>query len=411
VNSHPLAPGRGTTNRIQPPGPDRALAGRPSRGQGGAIPVQSSQFVDPHFPFQPLPKPNGLPPYRFDLGALMTGAAVDQITASGKLVFHIIGDTGDDRGKQMDFVAAMMTEDYDQCTGPDVPAFCYHLGDIVYFAGDIDLYGTCFYETYSEYPAPIVSIPGNHDGQPDDPQDGPVDPSKTSLDGWVQNFMSNNPAQLGSLKTNSARTQMDLPNVYWTFTTPFATIIGLYSNASETEAAFDDDQIGWFRQELSAADPQKALIVAVHHPPFSGDVEHSGSNVAEQVLFAAFSATGIYPHLILSGHVHNYQRFTVSEPVGGQQYQIPCVISGNGGYTRLGTLYKVNGSYPTTPFQVTDVLTLESYDQSNFGFVRLEVSEAQIKGVYYGAPYSVGATPSLDQTDGFVIDLKARTVK
>ena len=55
-----------------------------------------------------------------------------------------------------------------------------------------------------------------------------------------------------------------------------------------------------------------ALIVAIHHPPFSGDTEHSGSGVAEQVLFESFAATGRYPDLILSGHVHNYQRFTVT---------------------------------------------------------------------------------------------------
>ena len=60
---------------------------------------------------------------------------------------------------------------------------------MVYFAGDIDKYGECFYETYAEYPGLIVSIPGNHDCQPDDPQDGPVDPNKKPLDGWVQNFM------------------------------------------------------------------------------------------------------------------------------------------------------------------------------------------------------------------------------
>jgi len=50
--------------------------------------------------------------------------------------------------------------------------FYYHLGDVIYFAGDIDKYGAYFYETYKDYPAFIISIPGNHDCQPDDPQDG-----------------------------------------------------------------------------------------------------------------------------------------------------------------------------------------------------------------------------------------------
>ena len=72
---------------------------------------------------------------------------------------------------------------------------------MIYFAGDIDMYGDNFYETYKDYPGFIVAIPGNHDCQPDDPQDGPVDPNKFPLDGWIQNFMSKNPGQLGSLKT------------------------------------------------------------------------------------------------------------------------------------------------------------------------------------------------------------------
>src|SRR5262249_37267820 len=156
----------------------------------------------------------------------------------------------------------------------------------------------------------IVAISGNHDCQPDDPQDGPVDPNKVPFDGWVQNFMSKNPAQLGSLKTNSQRTQMDLPNVFWTFTTPLATIIGLCSNVGETEGESTEDQIEWFQGDRAAPAPKLALIVTAPHPPFSGDTEHAGSSVVERVLFDSFNSAKRYPDLILSGHVHNYQRFT-----------------------------------------------------------------------------------------------------
>jgi acid phosphatase type 7 len=149
--------------------------------------------------------------------------------------------------------------------------------------------------------------------------------------------MSPDPTRLGSLKTTSSRTQMDLPNVYWTFTTPLATIIGLFSNVSETEAELHQDQIDWFKGELKAADTGKELIVTIHHPPFSGDTEHSGSTVAEKVLFESFSQTGRYPHLILSGHVHNYQRFTVKESVKSKTVEVPCVVAGAGGYSKLGT--------------------------------------------------------------------------
>ncbi len=400
---HPAQHGHHTHHKTNEPNPG-------SHATGSQLPVQSHTFVDPHFPFQPLPTPTGQAPFRFDLSQLLQADEIAKITAAGKLVFHTVGDTGDERGKEMDFVAAMLTADYGGSPDGAVPAFFYHLGDVVYFAGDIDMYGENFYETYAEYPGLIVAIPGNHDCQPDDPQDGPVDPNKVPLDGWVQNFMSTTPAQLGSLKTNSNRTQMDLPNVYWTLTTPLATIIGLFSNVSETDAEIHQDQIDWFRGELTAADPAKALIVTIHHPPFSGDTEHSGSTVAEQILFDSFAATNVYPHLILSGHVHNYQRFTVQQQTPNGTAAIACVVAGNGGYSKLSTLEKVDGSYPDAPMTLTDTLTLNQYDQQNYGFLRFEVTKQSILGIYSSAAYAETEPPNASVVDRFTIDLASRTV-
>jgi hypothetical protein len=379
------------------------------------FPVQASRAVAaiqlPHYPFQPLPTPNGAAPYRFDLSQLLPAADIVSIQNSGVMAFHAVGDTGDyrDSGPQ-DLVADIMTQDVQNSPDGKQPAFYYHLGDVIYFAGDIDKYGAYFYETYKDYPAFILPIAGNHDCQPDDPQDGPVDPTKVPLDGWVQNFMSTDPTQPGSLKTGANRTQMDLPNVYWTLTTPFATIIGLFSNVGETEAEIHQDQIDWFQGELNAADPNLALIVTIHHPPFSGDSEHSGSSVADQILSSSFKSTGRYPNLILSGHVHNYQRFTnvVNGPNG--KLQIPYVVAGAGGYTKLGTLHTVNGAPPTVPLALPNGLTLEQYDQQNFGFLRFEVSKTQIVGTYSSAPYVTGSAPTAGLVDSFVIDLSKNTV-
>jgi hypothetical protein len=375
------------------------------------FPVQGAHASQiPSYPFQPLPTPNGPAPYRFDLSQLLSSSDVQQITNAGVLVLHAVGDTGDYRGQQQDFVAQMMTQDAESLPANQKPAFYYHLGDVIYFAGDIDKYGDNFYETYKNYPSFIVSIPGNHDCQPDDPADGPVDPNKFPLDGWIQNFMSKTPTQPGSFKTGAARTQMDLPNVYWTFTTPFATILGLFSNVGENEGEIHQDQIDWFQGELKAAEANKALIVTVHHPPFSGDTQHSGSTAVYQVLSASFQAVKRYPNLILSGHVHNYQRFTeiVAGPNG--QIQLPYVVAGAGGYTNLGTLHTINGAPPPSPLQLGSGLTLEKYDQTNFGFLRLEISKTQIAGTYLSAPYVAGGTPAATVIDSFTINLTKNTV-
>ena len=377
---------------------------------GTKLQVQAASTALPAYPFQPLPTPNGPAPYHFDLSQLLTADVIQQIKTAGTIVFHTVGDTGDYRGPQQDFVATMMTQDAESLPANNQPAFFYHLGDVIYFAGDIIRYPDNFYATYKDYPGFIVAIPGNHDCQPDDPSDGPGDPNKTPLDGWVQNFMATDPSQPGANKTGTSRTQMDLPNVYWTFTTPFATIIGLFSNVGEDQGEIHQDQIDWFQKELTAADPNLALIVTVHHPPFSGDDEHSGSSVVGQVLTNAFKATGKYPNLVLSGHVHNYQRFTsvVQGPKG--QLQIPYIVAGAGGYTNLGKLQLVNGAYPTAPLALGSGLSLECYDQNNFGFLRLAVSKTQIVGTYISAPYSGNPTPAATMVETFTVDLVKHTV-
>ena len=144
------------------PGPAAAAAAL-------GFPVQASRFVPPNWPFQPLPPPNGVSPFRYALSRLLSALDVQRITAAGSMVVHTVGDTGDYRGRQQDFVAELMMADANDLPDERKPAFFYHLGDVVYFAGDIDRYGDNFYETYKTYPGFIVSIPGNHDCQPDDP--------------------------------------------------------------------------------------------------------------------------------------------------------------------------------------------------------------------------------------------------
>src|SRR5579871_2752939 len=111
MTRHVLKPGRGAGNRHHHAAAAAQSAGFASHAAGAKIPVQAKKFVAPHYPFQPLPTPLGAAPYRFDLSQLLDAQEVAAITKAGKMVFHSVGDTGDSRGQQMDFVAAMMTQD------------------------------------------------------------------------------------------------------------------------------------------------------------------------------------------------------------------------------------------------------------------------------------------------------------
>jgi len=106
------------------------------------------------------------------------------------------------------------------------PSFFYHLGDVVYYDGELANYFPEFYEPYINYPAPIFAIPGNHDGD--------VDPQtmESSLEGFVRNFCSQVPGHTPEAQ-DATRTTMTQPNVYWTLLRPLVTFIGLYSNCPE----------------------------------------------------------------------------------------------------------------------------------------------------------------------------------
>ena len=128
--------------------------------------------------------------------------------------------------------------------------------------------------------------------------------------------------------------------------------------------------------------------------------------MSEQVLFESFAETKRYPHLILSGHVHNYQRFTVHQ----NGIDVPCVVAGNGGYSKLGKLHKIGGQWPEAPMKLSDTLRFEQHDQDRFGFLRFEINGDQIVGIYTSAIFEETKTPITKVVDRFTIDLKARKV-
>lgn len=154
-------------------------------------------------------------------------AAVRTIAASGQIVFHCVGDTGSIRGPaSQSLVADKMLGDFTEADPASVPSFFYHLGDVVYSFGEARYYYDQFYEPYRSYPAPIFTIPGNHDGLV---FNGDRD---QTLEAYLQNFCAERPVhtpEAGALM----RTAMTEPGVYYTMEAPFVRILGVYSNVLE----------------------------------------------------------------------------------------------------------------------------------------------------------------------------------
>ena len=77
-----------------------------------------------------------------------------------------------------------------------------------------------------------------------------------------------------------------------------------------------------------------AVIIAVHHPPFTGGSDHGGSPLMLADIDSACTAAGVWPHAVFSGHSHNYQRYT--RTVNGMP--IPYIVAGCGGHSPLSTM-------------------------------------------------------------------------
>jgi 3',5'-cyclic AMP phosphodiesterase CpdA len=288
---------------------------------------------------------------------------------------------------------------------PDVkarPAFFYHLGDVVYLFGEAKEYYGQFYHPYDPlFTLPIFAIPGNHDG-------AVYDSSVPSLDAFVRNFCSP-VSEITKDAYDAHRPAMIQPNVYWTLEAPFVTIIGLYTNVPEG-GQLDQYQLSWFESELTTAPADKALIVTLHHPPCSFDGQHGGSLSMRQMLEQTIQKTGRTPDAVLSGHVHNYQRFT--SHINGRD--VPFIVAGAGGHWHLYALRNdQNGNRVQTPQEFvqeefTQGVTLEKYCDDHHGYLRITVTPDTLKGEYVTVPHSFGPWRETPATvfDTFTIDLK-----
>ena len=335
---------------------------RPPRGKAQAHPGIHPLSVYSNTKFQPLPDPLGLPPYNYDLENALPG--ITKTAAKlGHLVFHTVGDTGGVKNSDYQTaVAAQMKSDLNLAEAKR-PRFFFHLGDVVYYNGEVGDYYDQFYEPYDHYNAPILAIPGNHDGDP-------KTSAQQSLDGWTRYFMSPQP-HIDPISSDSPRVTMSLPNVYYTLACPLVTIIGMYTNVPEG-GSVDSIQQQWLTNEFDTAPEDKALIVALHHPVYSFDDHHSGSAAMADVLQAAINDSRRVPNMVLTAHVHNYQRIE-KEILKGTP--TPFLVAGAGGY------YHRHGMTADVGHVDAELgAKLEFHDANHHGYVTLTVDAENITG-------------------------------
>lgn len=358
--------------------------------------------------YEPIPTARNTDP--MDLANVLGAAAVAKIQSAGEIVFHTAGDTGGIEKPEFQFaVADAMANDL-----PNGAAFWYHLGDVVYFFGQDQYYFEQFYDPYRNYNAPIFAIPGNHDGA--------IFSGETarSLDAFLTNFCAVTPGHSPDSQ-GAVRTTMDQPGVYFTLNAPFVKFIGLYSNTGEggTQGMIASTKVGtvqldFLKEQLTTAKQERAsnqwraLVLATHHPPFTGSPFHVPSPDMLQQIDQICTEVGIWPDVHLSGHSHLYERYT--RTVKGKQ--IPYLVAGMAGYYGLTGL-KSGKPYPApqTPMSGTDAsgnpLRMDVFNDTHFGFMRMTVSAESLTGVFVTVDTTTGATAI---GDSFTLDFASSTV-
>ena len=388
---------------------------------------------------------------------------INSIKTAQSITFHMIGDSGATAAAKYTSeikVADAVTNDFHSSKAADRPSFMFHLGDVVYNFGEWNYYYDQFYEPFRNYAAPIFAIPGNHDSF--------VLPGTAKGDEPLTTFMRNFcGASLAVTKDAGSlhRTCLMQPGVYFALDAPYVRIIGLFSNALEdpgvissesgggpvaaaakgkgkgkggggkgkaggaTWPAVPDYQLAFLSaqlQQIKATNYPGAVIITVHHPPFtysaqkagSSGGKHYGSPIMLADIDSICQSTGVYPHAVISGHAHNYQRYTRSLKFAGKNYTVPFIICGDSGHNVTAITGSTFSKSVPEPGDNVDVsymdkngvfagtsLKLNHHDQTNPGFLRVNVTGQKLTVTFC----PVSKTGAAAQPDSVTVDLASHT--
>jgi hypothetical protein len=392
----------------------------------------------------------------------------DRIAQAGRMTFHAVGCTGafDDHRPQVAVARAMVAQ-LDDPGASGLPgtlaapsSFLFHLGDVVYKSGatsdagvdtnnagadepaatvdQATMYNDQFYAPYTAYHRRIFAIAGNHDGKHSPHR------HKSAIDHFLANFCAASMAPSPD-NTTDQRPAMPQPYVYWRLSTPLAQIIGLYANIANggllDDPANPDStpQYHWLvaqlrhaRQKNLGATPRKAIVLAVHYPPYSGTANFTqrgdptlGPTNATHArplalwLRQAFAESGQRPDVVLSAHAHLYQRVTYRY---GDRCEVPYLIAGSGGHgpiEKLGLQCDGRTVVPPKPVPFDCILPpglaipdgeraqVVAYDDQSFGFLRLTIASGTLAGEFFAV--DAAGRPSLG--DSFTLDLATHRLR
>ena len=258
--------------------------------------------------------------------------AIDRSDLGESYSCLIAGDTGEGTHPQYAVVPGLLE------VGRDT-SFLVVMSDVIYPIGNVNEYVDKFYRPYSDYPAPIYAIPGNHDWYDglggfmrhfcaaEPPTDGRL-PGRGAK-AWLRDRLWRAPSVIAADTLEDCRAfrpapgqQATLPAPYWTIETEAVRFVGIDTGIIGN---IDGDQGDWLRR-VSAGPKPKILVtgkpLVVNNGRDPGVVAGREFTVDDVVRHPANNYVAA-----IGGDIHNYQRYPMR--IGNRVIQY--VVSGGGG--------------------------------------------------------------------------------
>jgi hypothetical protein len=146
---------------------------------------------------------------------------------------------------------------------------------------------------------------------------------------------------------------------------------------------------------------------------------HKGSAGMRAQIDTICKAEGVYPHAVLSGHAHNYQRYLRTIKLGSAEIEVPFIVCGDSEHNVNRLVKGKRGQPATEPHFGDDVsyldqkpvvsakgLRLKHYDDSNYGYLRVTVDKKQLHIGFH----EVGKSVPQSRVDMVTVDLASRRI-
>jgi acid phosphatase type 7 len=91
-------------------------------------------------------------------------------------------------------------------------------------------------------------------------------------------------------------------------------VVALNSNCEEVRCGPGSAQTRWLKEDLAANDEAQCTLAYMHHPRFSSGEKHGPTAGGVEELWEALYEADA--DVVLSGHEHNYERFSPQDPQG-----------------------------------------------------------------------------------------------